>query len=62
MTTSTNRLLRRPEVINLVGLKTSAIYDMMARGEFPRPVRVGSRAVAWRLSDLEAWMAARETA
>jgi len=51
------RLLRRPEVERLVGLKRSTIYDLMARGEFPRPVRIGIRAVAWAESDICDWVA-----
>jgi predicted DNA-binding transcriptional regulator AlpA len=30
------------------------------RGDFPARVRLSERVVAWRLSDLKAWMAARE--
>jgi len=56
------RLLRRPEVETLIGLRRSAIYDLMSREEFPRPVRLGARAVAWRESDIAAWIAAREKA
>lgn len=29
------------------------------RGEFPAPIRVGVRNVAWLQSDIEAWEAAR---
>lgn len=44
---STTRLLRRPEVEARIGLSRSSIYAMMDRGEFPRPRRIGQRAVAW---------------
>jgi prophage regulatory protein len=33
----------------------------MKRGDFPKPVALGARLVGWRESDIEAWMAARET-
>ncbi|WP_342747466.1 helix-turn-helix transcriptional regulator [Tropicimonas sediminicola] len=52
-------MLRRPEVQARVGLSRSTIYDMMALGAFPRPVRIGRRAVAWRESDITAWMNGR---
>jgi len=29
------------------------------RGEFPAPIRVGSRNVAWLQSEIDAWEAAR---
>ncbi len=58
----TTRLIRRHEVQELTGLSRSAIYDQMERGEFPRPVRVGRRAVAWKMSDIEAWFNSRQSA
>ena len=57
-----DRFLRRPEVEQEVGLKKSAIYEYMAEGTFPKPVRLGRRAVAWRASDIEEWKASREIA
>lgn len=48
-------LLRRPEVERLTGLRKSSIYYLMAEGLFPRPVRIGRRAVAWRKSELRDW-------
>jgi prophage regulatory protein len=41
-------IYRRPALLKLTGLSTSTIYEMMARGDFPRPVRLGKRAVGWR--------------
>jgi prophage regulatory protein len=49
------RLLRRKEVERLTGLSRSSIYAWMKDGRFPRPVRLGPRAVAWRQSDITAW-------
>ena len=51
-----NRLLRRPEVQELTGLCTSAIYAGMKRGTFPRPVQIGPRAVGWRSQDIAAFL------
>ena len=51
-----NKLLRRPEVEGMTRLSRAAIYAKMKRGEFPAPVRLGSNSVAWRLSDVEAWI------
>ena len=54
-----DRMLRREEVEERVGISRSAIYRLMRAGEFPAPQRVGLRAVRWRESDLEAWLASR---
>jgi prophage regulatory protein len=55
------RILRRPEVERLTSLSRTTLYTWMARGDFPRPVALGARTVGWRESDVEAWLAARET-
>ena len=51
--------LRRPAVEAATGLSRSSIYDMMDRDEFPRPIRIGKRAVAWPQSAIEAWLESR---
>lgn len=48
--------LRLPAVIALTGRSRSGIYAMMDTNEFPRPVRVGKRAVAWPESAVSAWL------
>ena len=55
------RLLRRPEVEARTGLSRSTIYEWMKRGDFPQPVKLGERLVAWRESDVTAWLESRET-
>lgn len=49
-------LHRRKVVENVTGLSRSSIYAKIAEGTFPRPVQIGARAVAWRASDIRAWM------
>lgn len=57
-----DRILRRPEVEAIVGLRRSMLYKLMAQGDFPRPIKLSERAVGWRLSDIEAWQAERQAA
>ena len=54
-------LIRRPEVERRVQLSRSSIYSMLAEGAFPSPIRIGRRAVAWRVKDIEDWIRCRET-
>ena len=56
------RMLRRPEVEARTGLSRSSIYVMMERGTFPRPKRIGQRAVAWSEAEIERWLATRAEA
>lgn len=53
---------RRPAVEEITGLSCSSIYELMDHNLFPRPIRIGRRAVAWRESDIEAWLASRPIA
>ena len=53
---------RRPAVEKFTGLKRSAIYDAVAKGTFPRPVKLGPKAVGWRESAIREWLNARATA
>lgn len=57
----TEHHLRRQAVEAATGLSRSSLYAMMGAGEFPRPIRVGKRAVAWSQSSIEAWLAERPT-
>lgn len=53
--------MRLPEVMKMTGLSRSTIYAMVARGEFPAPVKLGARASGWRVSDVVRWCEARYT-
>ena len=53
------RFIRRPAVENRTGLACSTIYLLMQNGQFPKPVRIGGRAVAWPEAEVEAWLNAR---
>ena len=45
--TKSERLLRLPQVLDRVGYKRSRFLDLVRQGVFPRPVKLGARAVAW---------------
>lgn len=52
----TDRILRRHEVEARIGLSRSTIYESMAQGEFPKPIKIGRRAVGWPESVIAAWL------
>ena len=54
--------LRLPSVMRVTGLGRSTIYRLIAEGQFPRPVQLASRAVAWRRSDIDSWSQTRPVA
>jgi len=53
------RMLRRKEVEAITGRSRSAIYEGMAAGTFPKPVKIGVRAIAWPESVIRHWIAER---
>lgn len=56
----TNTLMRIPAVMQATGYGRSSIYNLMKAQRFPAPVKLaGGGAVAWRSSDIAAWIAAQ---
>lgn len=51
--------LRLPVVVRITGLSRSTLYRLIADKQFPRPVQLGPRAVAWRRDDVQAWTETR---
>lgn len=52
-------LERKPEVLRRTGISNSELYRKIAAGQFPRPVPIGARAVAFVRSEVDRWMADR---
>jgi prophage regulatory protein len=55
-------LLRESELRNRIKLSHSTIWRLVRDGNFPRPIQLSERAKGWRVSDIEAWLAARAEA
>ena len=56
MKTIGERLLRLPEVLEIVPIKKTTLYDLMRRGSFPKNIQLGSNMVAWLASEIEEWI------
>ena len=55
------RLILRKEVQSRTGLGASSIYALMQKNQFPKPVTLSIRRVAWVESDVEEWILTRIT-
>lgn len=53
------KLVRLPEVIERTSLSRSTIYEMMAGGRFPRPVKLNLRSNGWIEAEINAWLDTR---
>ena len=51
------KIYRLPEVITITGLSRSSIYLRVSTDEFPKPVKIGRRAVGWPEESIIAWQA-----
>lgn len=49
-------ILRLPVVITRTGLSRSSIYDYAQKGIFPKPIKLGPRAVGWLEPEIEQWI------
>jgi prophage regulatory protein len=52
-------LLRRIQVQKKTGLSKSGIYSGLRNNTFPKPVKIGPRAVAWRKNEVNEWVGNR---
>lgn len=50
------QLLRLPTVCERVGFKRSQIYALAKQGQFPKPIHLGPRSVAWDSEAIDGWI------
>ena len=53
------RFYRSSQLPDLTGYTIGHIYNLMRKGAFPKPVKVGEWRSAWLESDIAAWQQAR---
>ncbi len=51
-----NKILRLPAVKDQTGLSRSTIYLRIKKGDFPKPISLGDRAVGWLEKDIDDWL------
>jgi prophage regulatory protein len=54
-----NKFIRLQDVKAATGLSRSSIYQFIKDGTFPEQIKLGTRAVAWQLSEIQAWIDSR---
>jgi prophage regulatory protein len=56
---SDDTFLRSAQVQALTGVPRSTRYELIARGEFPKPIKLSRRLVAWSAAEITAWQTSR---
>jgi predicted DNA-binding transcriptional regulator AlpA len=51
---SQERLLRLKGVLDIIPISKTAWHAGVKDGRFPKPVRLGPRTVAWKMSEIQA--------
>ena len=52
-------VLRKKQVLRMVGLSASTVYSMQKAGNFPQPIKLSQRTTGWLTADIEHWLAPR---
>ena len=48
--------MRLPTVKERVGLGRTSIYEKIKEGNFPKPISIGARSVAWDSEAIDSWI------
>ena len=55
------KVIRHAEVCRKLGISAASLFDMVAKGDFPKPFSIipGGRSVGWLEGDVDAWIVKR---
>lgn len=56
------KLLKRSDVIDLLGVSKSTLVRWVQAGRFPRPIYLSADTPRWAQDDVSDWLAKREAA
>jgi len=54
-----NRILRKPEVLNMVGVSDATLWRWEKAGRFPKRLELGGNSKGWLESEVRGWIASR---
>ena len=57
---SRNRVIRRKELLKMIGVSSVTQWRMEKAGLFPARVRLNRASVGWLLCEVEEWLNSRE--
>ena len=55
-------LMRKEEVLQYINLSSSTLYYLIDKGDFPKPIKIGKRTVAWFQEEIDRWINSRPRA
>ena len=54
------KIIKLPKVMEMTSFSVASIYRLCAEGKFPKKIKIGSRSVGWRESDIIEYIEDRE--
>ena len=48
------------QLTDLIGVSKTTIYRWIDSGKFPNYIKIGDRAIGWRVDDIHDWIESRE--
>jgi prophage regulatory protein len=49
------KIIKRKELLELVSMSKSSLYNHVAENRFPKPIKLAKRSVGWLTSDIQEW-------
>ena len=56
MEKTSERVIRKPELLAMIGLSDPTIWRMEKDGKFPKRIRLGGNSCGWLLSEVMAFL------
>lgn len=54
--TEGDKILRAPDVLNIVALSRTTLWRKVRNGSFPAPLQLGTNSIGWLESTINEWM------
>ena len=51
-----SRIIRKPELMGIIGLSDVTIWRLEKAGKFPKRIRLGGNSTGWLASEVQAWI------
>ena len=61
METTGDRLIKLQDVMAITAMSRASVFRRIRDASFPKGVQVGPRAVRWRESEVQRWIAERKS-
>lgn len=51
--------IRQKNLLPIIGFSAPTLWRKVKTGEFPQPIKLGKNMTAWRMADINKWIAER---